>query len=56
MVDNIRIVVITLFVIGVGAVLMRTEHKNTLLLVLGVSALIFVITTMKGETVSMGEG
>ena len=51
---SVEVVILTLFVIAVGAVLMNSGHKDTLLLVLGIAALIFVITTMKGQTVSMG--
>ena len=53
---KLEVIIITLFVIAVGAMLMRSGHKDTLLLVFGIAALIYVITEMKGQTVPMGEG
>ncbi len=51
-----KISIITIFCIAVGVVLMNSGHKDTLLLILGIAALIYVITEMKGQKVSMGEG
>ena len=53
---SVEVIVITLFVVIVGAVLLNSGHKDTLLLVFGIAALIYVITEMKGQTVPMGEG
>ncbi len=53
---SVEVIVITLFVVIVGAVLLNSGHKDVLLLVFGIAALIYVITEMKGQTVSMGEG
>ncbi len=51
-----KISIITIFCIAVGAALMNSGHKDTLLFIFGIAGLIFVITTMKGAKVSMGEG
>ncbi len=53
---SVEVIVITLFVVIVGAVLLNSGHKDVLLLVFGIAALIYVITEMKGQKVSMGEG
>lgn len=53
---KLEIIIITLFAVAVGSVLLNTEHKDVLLLVFGIAALIYVITEMKGQTVPMGEG
>ncbi len=53
--EIIKVTIISLFVIAVGAALMNSGHKDTLLFIFGISGLIFVITTMKGAKVSMGE-
>ena len=54
--EIIKVTILSFLVIGVGAILMRSGHKDTLLFIFGIAALIFVITTMKGEKYSMGEG
>ncbi len=50
-----KVSIIAIFCIAVGAVLLNTTHKDTLLLILGIAALIYVITEMKGQKVPMGE-
>ena len=51
-----KISIIAIFCIAVGAALMNSGHKDTLLFILGIAALIYVITEMKGQKVLMGEG
>ena len=53
--EIIKISILALFGIGVGYMILSTQHKETMLLILGISGLIFVLTRMKDETISMGE-